>query len=72
MIVETRERTRVLATGIDAGGAEPNHPIVERTIAKLRKAKLAKPTRLVSVKELGLAVLTQSTLRLRSAPATSW
>jgi hypothetical protein len=53
-IAEARERARVQVTAIDADGACPIHPVVDRTVAKLRRAKPTEPAGLVSVKDAGL------------------
>lgn len=54
LIAAARDNARVLASAIDADGEVPSNPIVERTAEKLRKAKPAPVTRLVSVEGAGL------------------
>ena len=39
MLVDVRERARIVASDGDDDDTAPSHPIVERTLAKLRKAK---------------------------------
>ncbi|WP_188643276.1 hypothetical protein [Tsuneonella deserti] len=54
LIAAARENARILASSIDAGADTPPNPIVERTAAKLRKAKPNSVTGLVSVEGAGL------------------
>ena len=54
LIATARENARILASTIEAGEAVTSHPIVERTVAKLRKAKPAAVTQLASVEQSGL------------------
>lgn len=54
LIAAARENARVLASAIEADGEVPTNPIVERTAEKLRKAKPAPVTGLVSVEGAGL------------------
>src|SRR3546814_8876377 len=54
LIAAARENARVLASAINVDAEVPSYPIVERTAAKLRKAKPASMTGLVSVEGAGL------------------
>jgi len=54
LIAAARENARVLASSIDTGVEAPPNAIVERTAAKLRKAKPAPVTGLVSAEGAGL------------------
>ncbi len=52
-VTSVREQARIRASSALVSEAPPNHPIVERTIARLRKAKVG-PTGLVAVDAAGL------------------
>jgi len=52
LIATARENARLLASSIDAEANLPAHPIVERTIAQLRKAKPSSINGLVTVEAL--------------------
>ena len=54
LIATARENARVLASMIESGNAPTANPIVERTVARLRKAKPAAGTQLASVDQAGL------------------
>jgi hypothetical protein len=54
LIAAARENARIAASSIDAGVELPSHPIVERTVAKLRKAKPDAITGLIAVEGAGL------------------
>lgn len=59
----TREKARIAAFGVDSEADAPSHPIIERTAAKLRKAKPAVGSALASVDGAGI-------IRARIGPAS--
>lgn len=64
LIAAARENARVLASTIADGGEEKVHPIVERSVARLRKAKPDAVTGLARVDQVGL-------IGILAAPATA-
>jgi len=64
LIATARENARLLASTIDAEGEPATNPIVERTVAKLRKAKPAPVTGLASVELPGI-------IKVEVAPASA-
>jgi len=54
LLAAARENARLLAASIDADAVAPANPIVERTIAQLRKAKPSTTNGLVSVEGLNV------------------
>jgi hypothetical protein len=70
LIATARENARVLASAIEEAGEPPANPTVERTVAKLRKAKPSAINGLASVNQPGLIkveVATASADRLELA-----
>lgn len=63
LIAAARENARLLASSIDAEAASPPNPIVDRTIAQLRKAKPSSINGLVAVEGL-------SVIKVSVAPAS--
>lgn len=54
LIAAVREKARLLASTVDDGATMPTHPIVERTIAQLRKAKPSPINGLISIDGLNV------------------
>lgn len=54
LIAAAREKARLLASTVDDGATTPTHPIVERTIVQLRKAKPSPTNGLVSIDGLNV------------------
>ncbi|HJS12962.1 hypothetical protein [Sphingopyxis sp.] len=54
LMAVAREEARIAASSIDSEADVPSHPIIERTTAKLRKAKPAAGSILVSVEGAGV------------------
>lgn len=54
LIAAAREKARLLASTVDDGATMPTHPIVERTIVQLRKAKPSPTNGLVSIDGLNV------------------
>lgn len=64
LIATARENARLLASTIDAEGELATNPIVERTVARLRKAKTGPVTGLASVELPGI-------IKVEVAPASA-
>lgn len=64
LIVAARENARVLAASIVADEGETSHPLVERSVARLRKAKPDSITGLATVDQSGL-------IKIVAAPASA-
>ncbi len=63
LIAAARDNARVLASSADLEGDRPAHPLIERTIAKLRKVKPSADNGLAAVNSAGL-------IRISAAPAS--